>query len=470
MKEALKRAVGGILAARDRYRKLSRLERLSVLLLGGLVASAVLLSLVPWGGSGYRVVFSSEGSPGQGGGSTGQDGGNTGASRLQRVVSLLAEGSVPWRERRIPGGARAIEVPEGAEHERALRILERESIPVSVLAGIDWPEKSSIFEPPERFEARLREMNRRKIENAILWNDKVRTATLVASSPSTKAFASRADPGESASVSLSLKPGAAALTRGEADAIRDMVRCAFNLRPERIAITDNLGNRYEAALAGSAPVWVEEKEERSRKLIQEVIERHYYSKAFAPEELSVAVLVALSPQRSTVEKREADREKTFSLEVSSALERGGELVSGGVMSPSDRPVAVRESVQSVPFESYEKTTIDIPAGELKGASVTVHVALAAVERVEAARGAEAASGAAVLPAGDREALVEAFEKREEEELRSFLSVLGNVKASVVVHPFVRQASEAPALAAGTDAPGEPGAAAAGSAASSTTWW
>jgi hypothetical protein len=406
LKELLKRVAGGIHSGAERYRKLSGAERIA-----------------------YAVVA---------------------AVAVVAVFWLAGMGEAPDDR-----GAGDDGVEPG--HRRAAAGVETVGADRATAEGSEWTNGGSILETPDRLDARLREFNRRKIEQAILYIPDVQSATIALSHARRSVLSRSRDDGDSAAVVLCLRRGVEALHTRETDGIREMVRGAFGIRSERISINDNRGNHYEAlsekdAEAEASTFHVQEKEDRWRTLIKEDIQQ-MYSRVFAPRDFYVGVIVSLSPQRSSIEKKEMDREKSFKLETKNEFERGADATSGGILSAADGPISVRESSTSVPCESYEKTLTDIPPGELKGVSVVVHLDLDAVERVEAARreipGTRSGtdSSLAVIAPSDREALIKGYVARQEESLRSFLKVLGNTSVTVMVHPFVKPQPEATQVAA-----------------------
>ncbi len=430
MKKVVKRAAGSLRAARELYRKLGRIERLSLILAAVIVGLAVAVLTGLEGTASYRQVV------------IGDDAEN--GMDLQRQASRLQEAGIDWREARTSTGARALEVPESA-HAKALRALDLETPRRSLDAGSEPLDRGSFLETPDRLEARLRDANRKKIEQAILWNGNIRTATIaLSSSRRASILAQSRDVGDSAAVALFLRPGVPSLRRQEADGIREMVRCAFGIRLERISISDNLFNRYEVAKASDGSGLILEKEDHLRSLLKEEIQR-LYGKLFEDHEFYVGLMVSLSPQSSSIEKKAVQRHNSFLLETKSTVERVAEDVPGGILSAGAPPILLRETVESIPFDSFEKTLTDVPPGELIGVSVMIHFDLDAVERVESARRESSRNNPpvpALLP-GEREAVVQVFAAREEDAIRGLLSTHGSVQVSVMVHPFRKPPADPP---------------------------
>jgi hypothetical protein len=181
LSEFLKIAAGRAHGLRESFRKLPRARRIS-LLLGGAALAA--LSVLPFTGRGRD----------------------------------------PLPETSAAG---ALERGEAAPAGAAARESDLE------------PAPPSLWETPRQVEERSREHNRRRVEQAIEENPRIARARLVLSraQPARSALQRAAE--DSAAVTLTLAPGVRQLDREEADSIRSIVECAFNVRPERVSMTDN---------------------------------------------------------------------------------------------------------------------------------------------------------------------------------------------------------------------------------------
>jgi len=241
-----------------------------------------------------------------------------------------------------------------------------------------------------------------------------------------------------ASVTLVLEDYVLGLTRGEAEAIRHMVKGAFNLEADKVEISDNHAHRYE----WPGPDDLLEKGATQRNFIRRDVEAHY-SRVFEADEFSVVVMVSLSMRRHRSERKATDRENTYVQPLNTDIHRGPRSGFGGVMGASGPTVNVQESMEGVLCESWEKTFTVIPSGELMGVGVLVQFDLAAVERV-LGRGA---------PTTNIE--VEAWVDEQEKALSQFLEVCGKVSAGVVVSSFARRrpAEEIPPEAVEVAQPG-----------------
>ena len=410
----------------------------------GVVVVSLLCSFFPGSQGAYRRVSSAEG----------QDG----AARLQALVSLLQESSIPWREKTDPAGLRSIEVPDGEPYQRALHLLGKDGADSARPTNGDWPYKSgSWIDTPNQFEARLLDYHRQRIEQAILWNKNIEKVTIGLPRSSAQHYVGgERSFGDSAAVVLQLKIGVPMLSRSEAESIRSMVSSAFNLRAQKVSISDNAGHSYPPESTGAVPLDIQAEEDRCRTKIQEVIQG-YYRNAFREDEFYVGVMVSLSSQRSSVEREEVDQEKSFSRPTRSEYLREDEkspkdeASTGGILSPeSPHKVVIQEKTEEVPFVTRAKTTIDTPPGQVKAVSVNVLLDLEAVERVlgkEPARrqstAIETQTGRAAAPSSEREASIKGYEKRQEEALGKLLSpfkLLSPVVDSsvcVMVQPFNR---------------------------------
>jgi flagellar motor switch protein FliG len=468
LKELVKRASRGAGAARDLYEKLSRAQKVSLFLVSGLVALALSSVALSGSESTHRALATEEA--------------GSATRRLDDIGARLTRESIPWRERAAPGGGRAIEVPS-ASYRRARALLDEPD--GAAPSGPEWPfESSSFWESESKFGEKLRDFDRQRIEQAILWNPKVQDATVVLSRAPGPRHARERAGGDSASVTVQLKSDSAELLEKEADAIRAMVRSAFDLRPERVSITDNLFRSYGAPGGGGAPAsGVEEAGDRWRRRIKEDITEHY-ANIFAADEFHVGVIVHVSPEQSSIVSEEFDPEKSISKPTSTKLERelvgAGDSPNGGLMSPSIAGAAVsprtlvRESTEEETWVGRKQTVTQIPAGVLRGASVSVLVDLAAVERLlrkeeEVLRrpAAPGSAGAAAwslasIPPDEREALVGGFVEREEEVLRNLLSTAGESNVKVIVGAFGKSGREriADVVAPATLAAAPPGSTAA----------
>jgi len=360
--EFFKRVVGWMGPGAGLYRKLSRVERISVFL----VAAVVILALAGSFLSGSR---SSEGKDGS--------------------------GQVP------------VEVSRGQDADPLLN-----------------PGGGFLPESPQKYMARLRGASQKKLERAILCIPKIKNVEVMISHARPGRYALDRESSGCASVMLTLQDGVTALARGEAEAIRDMVKGAFNLEAAKVSISDNHAHRYE----WSGEAQLEEKGAVQRNLIRREIEGHY-SMVFEGDEFSVVVMVSLSPRRLRSEKKETDRGGTFVELIDKEVQRHQEGFSGGIMTASSPSLPLRESTKGVLCESWEKTTTVIPSGELKGVGVLVQFDLAAVERV---------LGQGAPP---KNSDTKAFVAEEEKRLSQLLAVYGNVSAGVVVSPFARRSPD-----------------------------
>lgn len=436
LKHFLERAAGSISPGRDLYRKLSRPQKISLLLVVGILSFALFLSFFPGTQPPYRALLIGEGPEG--------------AARLQLLVSRLQENSIPWRERNESSGLRAIEVPDGESYQRALQLLGKEGDPSSTSSG-DWPYKGGFLESPDRFKEKLLEYHRRRIEQAILWNKNIEKVTIGLPPSPGQRFVGERGSGDSAAVVLQLKSGVTALSRSETDAIRSMVSSAFNLRPEKVSLSDNAGHSYQLASGPSVPLDIQEEEDRCRSKILRVIQG-YCRNAFREDEFYVGVIVSLSTQRSSVEREEVDRDKTFNMPTKSEYEETDQKPlkddpsTGGILTESSHHfVLKREKTDERTFPTREKTRIDIPPGQVKAVSVSVLLDLEAVERVlgktEASRRKlpgdpdDGRDELAFLPKQDREAMIQDYVKGQEDSLGSLLKAFESPSIRVMVHPF-----------------------------------
>lgn len=432
MREAIEKAARGLRAGADLYRKLGRIERVAIALVAVVFCVACVAVVWPRSSSAHVAVVV---------GGAGVD-----SSDLERAASSLDAARIEWSEGRSASGERTIEVP-AASAAAALRVLRGEG----ELAGADPSNEAqgaaSFLETPDRFEARLRETNRRKIERTILWNDNLQRVSLILHNKGRRGLiVGGRDGGDSATVTLELKPHVARLKPGEVQAIRDRVRCAFGIQPELVSISDNHDYLYPPPLSAGAS-WVADQEDRLRDQVREEI-RRLYAVLFDESEFQIGVIATLSPQRSTVERKEMRREDTFVKPTLVELERTGSEEPGGLLTSASGPIKVREQTTYTPFDSYEKTTTDIPPGELKGVSVAVHFDLDAVERVVTARRdlalplavSEGAGVAATQGASaQRDLLIQSFAERQEAAIQGLLASHGSVHVTATVHRFRKAA-------------------------------
>lgn len=405
LSDFLKRAAGGALSSRERFRKLPRARKAMLIIAVGAAASVIVW---PFLGSGP-------------GGSSRAEGGSGAGS---------ANDAGPRAAGRDDGEA---ESPRGA---------------------------LSIWESPRLIEERSRENNRRRVEQAMEQNPRIRKADIVISraAPARRALDRAGE--DSASVTLSLAPGVRELGRDEADSIRTLIECAFNVRPERVSITDNYLRSYNDAPEPRASSRLLEAEERLRLGIKEDVEEHY-ARVFAREEFNVSALVYLSSEQSSVEEESVDPSKSFTKPTVSTIEReegsdppGGE---GGLLAPPPvfRRRLFKETLEETPFVSRSKTIKEIPPGSVQGVSLTALFDLEAVEKViarDAQPGARLSGGGgdparlrhALWHAPERDVAIAAFVAKEEEALRTFLRPLGDPQVKVLVHPFARRPAGDPA--------------------------
>jgi hypothetical protein len=355
--EFLKRVTGWVAPGAELYRKLSRLERVSVFLVAAVVLLALAGVLLSGRGSGEK-----DGSP-----------------------------------------AMAVVAPRGQDADTSVS------------------EGGSFLESPRQHEARLRRASRKKLERAILCIPKIKNVDVMISSARPEPYVGRKTSSGRASVMLTLQQGVTVLTRGEAEAVRDMVRGAFNLESDKVSISDNHAHRYE----WSGGDELEEKGAAQRSLIRKAIEEHY-AMVFEEDEFSVVVMVSLSKRRQRSEKKETDRDRTFVQMINKEVHRGPRNASGGIMGSSGPTVEVAESTEGVLCDSWEKTLTVIPSGELKGVGVLVQFDLRAVERV---LGPD--------PPPDTSD-IKTFVAQQEKTLSRLLDVHSNVSAGVVVSPFARR--------------------------------
>jgi len=432
VKELVKRAAEALQAAGELLRKLPRRDKwvLAVIVVLLVFVGGVLLFLD--GGQDYQRVWSSRETDSP--------------LALQRFAARLSENGIAWSPGQLPGGERTISVP-AASLDRAVALRDGGTGSDRNGSSAEPVEKSSIFDTPEKLEAKLREANRRKAEQWIILNENIQVASILVSPARRQLLSSSRSAGETASVMLSLQPGVARLPPQEADAVREMVRSALGLKRESVFIIDNFGNRYDAVSEGDAPGRVLEKEEKLRTFLRNEIQS-MLAKSFDERDFFVGVIVSLSPQRSTIERKEMDRAGSFTLESEFQTRRGAPA-PGGLVSKTDGPIGLSESIKSVPFESYKKTQIDIPPGELKSTSVIVRLNLEAVESLTARASGSARperlspSPAASPTAAAREAIIQQFVAQQESSLRGFLTPCGSVSVSVMVQPFVHVPLEVP---------------------------
>jgi hypothetical protein len=338
----------------------------------------------------------------------------------------------------------------------------------------DWPYKSgSLIETQGQLEAKLLNYHRLRMEQAILWNKNIEKVTIgLAHSPSPSYVGERSG-GNSAAVVLQLATGVTMLSRAEADSIRGMVSSAFNLKPERVSISDNGGRSYPPASGGAVPLDIQAEEDRYRTEIQGVVQGHFRP-AFREDEFYVGVIVSLSTQRSSVEREEVDRDKTFTRPTRTEYLKEDERPvkddpsTGGILSPErSHHAIIHETTEEKPFASIEKTKIDIPPGQVKAVSVNVLLDLEAVERILGkepfrrpslpreqgglASGSTLGQGRAVVSGMEREESIKDYEKRQEDVLGKLLSPMVASSVCVMVHPFSRTEApvgpKAPSLAA-----------------------
>jgi hypothetical protein len=363
----------------------------------------------------------------------------------------------------VAGTASAVLFPGASGSPR--RVLSDPSGDQEKAAAPERPERSpfesaSLFDTPGRVLGKQREYNREKIEQAIGLNRNIARAHIVLS---------HAPPGaggeDSAAVSIHLQPGVPELLPQEAEAIRGMVSSAFNLKPERVSITDDRLHEYNdrsgtAALAGA--------ERRQKEIAAVITER--YARLFAPGEFHVSVIVQLSSRQSSVVKEDVHpdpvsgpRRTRIEREECPAVDPGAD---GGIGSPGSPWRRYRETNEEEIRFGSEKTLTEIPPGELEGVSASVLIDLAAVERHLRKEGLLRPSpdrdgdlSLAMLPPAEREILLKDFAGRQEDALRSLLQPLRSEPiVKVMVLPFERAPAPAaaPQLAGLAPSPETPG--------------
>jgi flagellar biosynthesis/type III secretory pathway M-ring protein FliF/YscJ len=456
LKEILKRASQGAVAAREVYRKLSRAQKVSLFLVAAFVGLALTSVALSGSDPDYVAVLTDEG--------------GAGARKLDDFAARLARESIPWREGTAPGGARAIEVP--ASTYRRARAIAGEPEGASP-PGPDWPfAPGGFWESEAKLGEKIRDFNRRRIEQAILWNPKVQDARVVLSGGHAPRRVLDPAGRSSASVTVQLKSGVGELLQKEADAIRAMVESAFDLGPDRVSITDNFFRSYGSGGAGAGS-GVQEAGERWRREIKDGI-TEYYANCFDEDEFHVFVIVHVSSEQSSIAREEFDPDRAITKAISTKFEReegrgGGDgFVHGGLMAASAAAVegaprrVIRESTEEMTWMPRKQTVTQIPSGVLRGASVSVLIDLAALERVlrgeemlrrpvALVRGEGVPWTLASVPPDEREALIAAFVDREEDMLRTLLSTAGESNVKVIVSSFARsgreraEADAAPAL-------------------------
>jgi len=389
LKEAFRRLAGSIVSGMELYRKLSRSQQISLLLVAGLVVFFL----------GFFTV-----SPGRSPGSRGEG------------------------EKAAAGGRGSASQGSGDSDS----------------TGFGWPYKSGgllDLETPDKFQAKLREATCAKLAMVLRSNDRIEEGTVVCSPPSQSRFAQSGDTGSSAAVFLKLKKEVAGLSRQEADAIRHTVSCALGLKPERISIADDRGRSYKASSDPAEAEALHDREERWRTLISDAV-GEYFSKSFSPGEFYVAVMVYLSPESRSIDKEEFDERRSFTKSKKTEWERvarprGREEAQGGLISPEDSPtVQTRETTEEVPFATREKTHTSIPPGSINGISVCALLDSDAVRRARA-KDPQALQGTEGRQNGRPSASqgLESYLALHEEALLSLLDPYENVSVKVLVHPF-----------------------------------
>ena len=332
---------------------------------------------------------------------------------------------------------------------------------------LESPAQPSFWVTPRQNEERLRDLNRRRVEHAIEQNVRIAKASLVLScAPSSRGAFQRGSE-DSAALTITLAQGVRELARGEADSIRSIVECAFGLRPERVAITDNFHRSYNDGGAPRSSSRVHEAQEQCRLEVKQAVEDHY-ARVFSRKDFNVSAILRLSAEHSSVERMEPSGSITRPVRSQLEREEGTEPgpVEGGLMAPPAGTLrrVFRETIEEKTFPGQSKTITEIPPGAVQGLSLTALFDLEAVERVVArdARPARSAASVGADPAGishalwqapERSLAITAFVAKEEETLRSMLGALCNPRVKVLVHPFVdgaaadESAPPAPDLAA-----------------------
>lgn len=163
-------------------------------------------------------------------------------------ISTAAAAGLAW----ITLEARAVELAGGGGADVPGRGLSSAGVPAAEPGPSRSPKldegglRGSLFETPWSRERRDEDLKRRRIEVLIAWNEKIEKAGLEFVKERTGRFAASKSEG-SALLTLLLAPGVERLSPQEAEAFRASVCAAYNLGPESVTVTDNLGRCYSAA-------------------------------------------------------------------------------------------------------------------------------------------------------------------------------------------------------------------------------
>lgn len=327
------------------------------------------------------------------------------ARDLNKLLMVLDQHQIPYEEE---SNDKLMKIKVARKDlPRARLVTFKSGVFTQRKSNLDWLFGQSGFggETRARVRSKLHESRKRDVEDALRVSDQIQDVQIMIHRGSRQVFSTEDNAGDTASVQITLAPGVKGLTTTEAGTIRSVVSSSFNIRSENITVSDDLLRSYHYLETGIGQVFTDQEEGTRARILLAV--QSLYSRMFLPSEFVVGVLVDVSQRKQHVVEQKFEPKAVTARTSREKIEEKGGTGSGnetGVLPSSGvgnlALVAGGKNTGSRVESNSEfearfpqtKTETQIPAGELKGVSVSLvidrNAALRKIEEHEGRRFSE----------------------------------------------------------------------------------
>ncbi|MCZ6792535.1 MAG: hypothetical protein O7J95_02850 [Planctomycetota bacterium] len=319
---------------------------------------------------------------------------------LHSLLDLLDRQGIRSRLAGLPGGRLRLEVAAGEAYHRAVKIAGRGGYGTAegmISEPLVMGDGGSFVMSTDKLRIQENEVKLRRVEEAILFNEKIASVRVVFTQRKGDIFSGRPEGKVTAAVGLRLEPRVVDLLPGEVQNIRGLVSGSFNIPVENIQVS--VGG--SAAASTASPI--EARRERLEREIRQKA-RNLLLGQYREDQLEVEVAVELS-------LRDAEREET----------RGDPKGTAA---------------------SYLKTKTTIPAGEIEQVTLTLKLALDRVKRLlqeeDELRGRaieKDPDGQAIYDPADLDRRLREYEESQKTLLANLSPVPERTRVTLSITPF-----------------------------------